>query len=98
MSQVGQRETMRSRGTAVPSERIQSAPVVDEALSKKEISMGSETNFPPAGEPKGDPKKTTGKTMEQLTEEKRKEMDEKIKKGGDENIKYAPPGRSDIIP
>lgn len=60
--------------------------------------MGSETNFPPAGEPKGDPKKTTGKTMEQLTEEKRKEMDEKIKKGGDENIKYAPPGRSDIIP
>jgi hypothetical protein len=43
-------------------------------------------------------KKKTGKTMEQLTEEKRKELDEKIKKGGDENIKYAKPGRSDILP
>ena len=27
--------------------------------------------------------------MEQLTEEKRKELDEKIAKGGDANIKYA---------
>jgi hypothetical protein len=36
--------------------------------------------------------------MEQLTKEAEKEMDEKIKKGGDENIKYAKPGRSDILP
>ena len=43
-------------------------------------------------------KKKTGKTMEELTEEKRKELDEKIKKGGDENIKYAKPVRSDILP
>jgi hypothetical protein len=43
-------------------------------------------------------KEKTGKTMEQLTEEKRKELDEKIKKGGDENIRYAKPGRSDILP
>jgi hypothetical protein len=43
-------------------------------------------------------KKKTGKTMEQLTEEKRKELDENIKKGGDENIKYAKPGKSDILP
>jgi hypothetical protein len=60
--------------------------------------MGSKTEFPPAGQPKVDPKETHGKTLEQLTEEKRKEMDEKIKKGGDENIKYAPPSRSDIVP
>jgi len=43
-------------------------------------------------------KEKTGKTMEQLTEEKRKELDEKIKKGGDENIRYGKPGRSDILP
>jgi hypothetical protein len=42
--------------------------------------------------------KKTGQTMEQLTEEKRKELDEKIKKSGDENIKYARPGASDILP
>ena len=42
--------------------------------------------------------KKTGKTMEQLIEEKRKELDEKIAKGGDENIKYATPGKSDILP
>jgi hypothetical protein len=65
---------------------------------KKETIMGSRTEFPPAGQPKDDPKKTHGKTMKQLTEEKRKEMDEKIKAHGDENIKYAPPGRSDIVP
>ena len=46
-----------------------------------------------------DAKKKTGKTMKQLTEEKRKELDEKIAKGGDANIKYAAkPGRSDIWP
>jgi hypothetical protein len=45
-----------------------------------------------------DAKKKTGKTMKQLTEEKRKELDEKIAKGGDANIKYAKPGRSDIWP
>jgi hypothetical protein len=51
--------------------------------------MGSDssTNFPPAGQPKEDPKKTTGKTMEELTQEKRKELDEKVENGGDENIK-----------
>lgn len=60
--------------------------------------MGSETNFPPGGQPKVDPKKTHGKTLEELTEEKWKEMEEKIEAHGDENIKYAPPGRSDIVP
>ena len=45
-----------------------------------------------------DAKKKTGKTMEQLTEEKRKELDEKIAKGGNENIKYAKPGKSDTLP
>lgn len=40
----------------------------------------------------------TGKTMEQLTAEKRKQLDEKIAKDGYENIKYAKPGRSDIWP
>jgi hypothetical protein len=62
--------------------------------------MGSDsrTEFPPAGQPKDDPKKTLGKTMQELTEEKRKELDEKIEAHGNENIKYAPPGRSDIVP
>jgi hypothetical protein len=62
--------------------------------------MGSDsrTEFPPAGQPKDDPKKTLGKTMQELTEEKRKELDEKIEAHGDENIQYAPPGRSDIVP
>lgn len=32
-------------------------------------------------------KKKTGKTMEQLTEEKRKELDKKVENGGDDNIK-----------
>jgi hypothetical protein len=36
--------------------------------------------------------------MEQLTEEADKELAEKIKKGGDENIKYAKPGKNDILP
>jgi hypothetical protein len=58
----------------------------------------SSTNFPPAGEPKQDPKKTLGKSMEQLGEEADKKMAEKIKKGGDENIKYAKPGKNDILP
>ena len=58
-------------------------------LSKKDILMGndSSTNFPPGGQPKDDPKKTTGKTMQELTDEKRKELDEKVDNGGDENIK-----------
>lgn len=34
-----------------------------------------------------DAKKKTGKTMQELTDEKRKELDEKVKNGGDENIK-----------
>ena len=38
--------------------------------------MGDHTDFPPAGQPKDDPKKTTGKTMQELTDEKRKELDE----------------------
>jgi hypothetical protein len=36
--------------------------------------------------------------MEQLGEEADKTLAEKIKKGGDENIKYATPGKSDILP
>ncbi|ABA04299.1 hypothetical protein Nwi_1037 [Nitrobacter winogradskyi Nb-255] len=32
-------------------------------------------------------KKKTGKTMEELTDEKRKELDKKVEQGGDENIK-----------
>jgi hypothetical protein len=48
----------------------------------------SRTEFPPAGEPKEDPKQTLGKTMEELKKEK---------KSG-ESIKHAPPGRSDIVP
>jgi len=36
--------------------------------------------------------------MEQLTEEADKELAEKIEKGDDENIKYATPGKSDILP
>jgi len=57
----------------------------------------SSTNFPPAGQPKEDPKKTLGKTMEELTKEKEKELDEKMK-NSDGSIKYAKPGRSDILP
>jgi hypothetical protein len=36
--------------------------------------------------------------MEELTEEADKELAEKIEKGGYENIKYAKPGKSDILP
>lgn len=32
--------------------------------------------------------KKTGKTMEEPTEEKQKDLDKKIEKGGDGNIKY----------
>lgn len=60
--------------------------------------MGDHTEHPPGGQPKDDPKKTHGKTMLEMTEEADKEMAEKIKKGGDENIKYATPGKSDIVP
>ena len=35
----------------------------------------------------GDAKKKTGKTMQELTDEKRKELDKKVEDGGDENIK-----------
>lgn len=42
--------------------------------------------------------KKTGKALEELTEEKQKDLDKKIEKGGDGNIKYAKPGRSDILP
>jgi hypothetical protein len=56
------------------------------------------TNFPPAGQPKEDPKKMLGKTMQELTDEKDKELAAKEKKGGDENIKHAKPGKSDILP
>lgn len=34
-----------------------------------------------------DAKKKTGKTMGELTKEKRNELDEKVENGGDENIK-----------
>ena len=34
-----------------------------------------------------DAKKKTGKTMQELTDEKRKELDKKVENGGDENIK-----------
>ncbi len=34
-----------------------------------------------------DAKKKTGKTMQELTDEKRKELDKKVEQGGDENIK-----------
>jgi hypothetical protein len=57
----------------------------------------SSTNFPPAGEPKEDPKKTLGKTMQELTEDAEKELDEKVKKS-DGSIKYAKPGKSEILP
>ena len=60
-------------------------------------SDSSYTNFPPAGQPKEDPKKTLGKTMQELQEEQGKELDEKMKKN-DGSIKYAKPGRSDILP
>jgi hypothetical protein len=65
----------------------------------KEMHMGtdSSTNFPPAGEPKEDPTKTLGKSMEELTDEADKHLSEKEKKSGG-SIKHAPPGRSDIIP
>jgi hypothetical protein len=39
------------------------------------------TDFPPAGEPKEDPKKTTGKTMDELEREKEKELADKDKRG-----------------
>ena len=60
-------------------------------------SSDSSTNFPPAGQPKEDPKQTLGKTMQELIDEKGKELDEKMKKS-DGSIKYAKPGRSDILP
>jgi hypothetical protein len=43
--------------------------------------MGGDTNFPPGGQPKQDPKKTTGKTMEELEREKEKELADKDKRG-----------------
>jgi ribosome recycling factor len=57
----------------------------------------SSTNFPPAGQPKQDPKQTLGKTMQELTDEAAKELDEKTKKS-EGSIKYAKPGKSDILP
>lgn len=61
--------------------------------------MGSDssTNFPPAAQPKEDPKKTLGKSMQELTDEADKNLSEKEKQSG-ESIKHAPPGRSDIVP
>lgn len=61
--------------------------------------MGSDssTNFPPAGQPKEDPQKTLGRSMQELTDEADKHLSEKEKKSG-ESIKHAPPGRSDIVP
>jgi hypothetical protein len=63
------------------------------------MQMGSDssTNFPPAGQPKQDPKQTLGKTMQELTDEADKHLSDKEKKSG-ESIKHAPPGRSDIVP
>jgi hypothetical protein len=57
----------------------------------------SRTEFPPAAEPKDDPKQTLGKTMEELTNEADQHLSEKEKKSGG-SIKHAPPGRSDIVP
>ena len=34
----------------------------------------------------GDAKKKTGKTMQELTDEKRKELDKKVEDGGDEKV------------
>ena len=48
----------------------------------------SHTEFPPAGEPKDDPMKTLGKTMQELTDEAERELEEKQKKGGG-SIRYA---------
>jgi hypothetical protein len=62
-----------------------------------QMGNSSRTEFPPAGEPKVNPKETLGKTMEELTDEADKHLSEKAKKSG-ESIKHAPPGRSDIVP
>jgi hypothetical protein len=64
---------------------------------KKETIMSNRTEFPPAGEPKDDPKETLGKTMQELTDEAEKHLSEKEKKSG-ESIKHATPGKSDILP
>ena len=49
----------------------------------------SHTEFPLAGEPKDDPTKTLGKTMQkELTDEAERELEEKKRKG-DGSIRYA---------
>lgn len=80
-----------------PRNALRSVPL--SPYQQKEMQMGndSSTNFPPAGQPKEDPKKTLGKSMQELTDEADKHLSEKEKKSG-ESIKHVPPGRSDIIP
>jgi hypothetical protein len=74
------------------------APVVShDASERKETIMSNRTEFPPAGQPKDDPKETLGKTMQELTDEAEKHLSQKDKKSG-ESVKHAPPGRSDIVP
>lgn len=52
--------------------------IMSDATSDNKISGGTLDQ---------DAKKKTGKTMQELTEEKRKELDKKVEQGGDENIK-----------
>jgi hypothetical protein len=57
--------------------------------AKRETEMSDATgvNNISGGSLDQDAKKKTGKTMEELTNEKRKELDKKVENGGDENIK-----------
>ena len=52
-------------------------------------SSDSSTNFPPAGQPKEDPKQTLGKTMQELIDEKGQELDEKMKKRRQYQVRQA---------
>lgn len=62
------------------------------------MGSNSSTNFPPGGQPMQDPKETLGKTMQELTDEADRELTAKEKKGGNANIKYVKPGKTDILP
>lgn len=59
----------------------------DERKGEAIMSDATGVNNISGGTLEKDVKKKTGKTMQELTDEKRKELDKKVEQGGDENIK-----------
>ncbi|WP_244374987.1 hypothetical protein [Nitrobacter winogradskyi] len=78
------------KGAAARSERMPKARVIsphDEGKGEAIMSDATGVNNISGGSLDEEAKKKTGKTMEELTDEKRKELDKKVEQGGDENIK-----------